>query len=700
MKAQLDGEAARTIAGLPLTNSNYSEAITLLEERYGQTHKIISCYMKALWELQKPSDNVPSVKDFYDNMESYIRGLRSLGKTEDAYGDLLVPVIFEKLPCRIKTQISREHGDKAWTLTELKDAIYHEIQASQAGDMMTLNEDPVTSTAQFLTRGTNKRTYNTQNPTTAQFKTLKCAYCTDNHYSNECERVVSIDKRKDIVKRDHLCFNCLRPNHTSKDCQAKGRCRLCKLKHHTSLCQRTPSQTVGKPDAGMNTNSSVTVTTTRINKSETLILLKTASSNLWFKNTAINVNILFDEGAQRTFVTERVMNTLNGRCSRSEDVNLVTFGANNSKLRRVDVADLKLETKSGCINLSALVVPRISTPMRNLVHSAIKKHDYLRDLELANHTYAENESFEIDLLIGADYFWDIIGNKVVRGPGPTAVESKLGYLLLGPSGTSDVATMNTMINKVMVSSEDEETKPCEYEFYRDQRLSHENGKYIAGLPRKQDHPPLPTNYSICERRTRSMVKKLPPDILKAYHRILEDQLHHDFIEPVSDDNKCLGHYIPHHPVYKDSSTTPIRIVYECSCSQRQEPSLNDCLDTGPCLMNDLVEILIRFRLHPIALVSDIDKAFLNVQLEESDRDYTKFLWLTDTEDPDSEFKTYRFKAVLFGSVSSPFILNAVMKTHFEKNPDAITEDLKKNIYVDNPGHGTKCEISPGTHNIT
>ena len=287
LKAQLDGEAARTIAGLPLTNSNYSEAITLLEERYGQTHKIISCYMKALWELQKPSDNVPSVKDFYDNMESYIRGLRSLGKTEDAYGDLLVPVIFEKLPCRIKTQISREHGDKAWTLTELKDAIYHEIQASQAGDMMTLNEDPVTSTAQFLTRGTNKRTYNTPNPTTAQFKTLKCAYCKDNHYSNECERVISIDKRKDIVKRDRLCFNCLRPNHTSKDCQAKGRCRLCKLKHHTSLCQRTPSQTVGKPDAGMSTNSSVTVTTTRINKSETPILLKTAPSNLWFKNTAI-----------------------------------------------------------------------------------------------------------------------------------------------------------------------------------------------------------------------------------------------------------------------------------------------------------------------------------------------------------------------------------------------------------------------------
>ena len=132
-------------------------------------------------------------------------------------------------------------------------------------------------------------------------------------------------------------------------------------------------------------------------------------------------------------------------------------------------------------------------------------------------------------------------------------------------------------------------------------------------------------------------------------------------------------------------------MYDCSCLQRQEPSLNDCLDTGPCLMNDLVEILIRFRLHPKALVSDIEKAFLNAQLEESDRDYTKFLWFTDPEDPDSEFKTYCFKAVLFGSVSSPFILNAVMKAHFEKNPDTITEDLKKNIYIDNLVSGVTKE---------
>jgi len=149
-----------------------------------------------------------------------------------------------------------------------------------------------------------------------------------------------------------------------------------------------------------------------------------------------------------------------------------------------------------------------------------------------------------------------------------------------------------------------------------------------------------------------------------------------------DDTTC-GHYIPYRILHKDSSTTPIRVVYDCSCKQVNNPSLNDYLDTGPSLIKDLVEILIRFRLYPIRFVSDIEKAFLNIQLEENDRDYTKFLWLSDPADPDSDFNVYRFKAILFDAVSSPFILNAVMKTYLESEPNTMTKDLLDNIYMDN-----------------
>ena len=48
LRAQLQGDACRVIAGLPLTEDNYDDAIELLSERYGQPHKIVEAHIKAL----------------------------------------------------------------------------------------------------------------------------------------------------------------------------------------------------------------------------------------------------------------------------------------------------------------------------------------------------------------------------------------------------------------------------------------------------------------------------------------------------------------------------------------------------------------------------------------------------------------------------------------------------------------------------
>ena len=188
-----------------------------------------------------------------------------------------------------------------------------------------------------------------------------------------------------------------------------------------------------------------------------------------------------------------------------------------------------------------------------------------------------------------------------------------------------------------------------------------------------------------------MVGRLKTDVHKIYDNIMIDYIRRDFIEGIIDIDNTVGHFIPHHPVYKDSTTTPIHIVYDCSYKANSQPSLNDCLNTGPKLINDLVEILVRFRCHNVGFVSDIEKAFLNIQLDSTDRDYTRFFGLSDPDDPDSTFDVNRFKAILFGSVSSPFILNSVVKHLLEEKHSSITEDLQTNIYVDNIVSGTNSE---------
>ena len=91
----------------------------------------------------------------------------------------------------------------------------------------------------------------------------------------------------------------------------------------------------------------------------------------------------------------------------------------------------------------------------------------------------------------------------------------------------------------------------------------------------------------------------------------------------------------------------------------------------------------RFRVKQYGISTDIEKAFLHIGLDETDRDMTRFFWLKDPENPDGPLSTYRFKSVLFGATCSPFILNATILKHLD-NTNTDTSDIRRrDLYVDN-----------------
>jgi hypothetical protein len=94
----LHEEASRTIAGFALTNANYTKAIDLLHERFGQKHKIVQSYLQALLELPSPRNTLKSLRHFHEQVETFVKGLKSFGQAQDTYGSLLVPVVLNKLP--------------------------------------------------------------------------------------------------------------------------------------------------------------------------------------------------------------------------------------------------------------------------------------------------------------------------------------------------------------------------------------------------------------------------------------------------------------------------------------------------------------------------------------------------------------------------------------------------------------------------
>ena len=82
--------------------------------------------------------------------------------------------------------------------------------------------------------------------------------------------------------------------------------------------------------------------------------------------------------------------------------------------------------------------------------------------------------------------------------------------------------------------------------------------------------------------------------------------------------------------------------------------MNFCI-LGPCLLSHIYGILIRFGFGKIGMVADVRQAFLNIEIDEKDKNFVRFLFV----DPDEENKliVYRFNRVCFRLTSSPFLLN-------------------------------------------
>ena len=236
------GVAARTIAGLPLTESNYDDAMALLTTRYGQTHKIVHTHMQALVEITSPTNSLSNLQLFYDTVESHIR---ALGTKEESYGPMLIPTILSRLPRDIHTNLACGHGNNPWTISQLKDAILKEIEVLDAV-MSPLNKSSHEAHTTPMTAALHTNT----NSHHSQRSKNSCLLCKGSHLSIRCDKVTEPQQCLEIVEKGKHCFNCL-GHHRVSQCTLKFRCKSCKQKHHSSLYGAEfskPQDVTTKPD--------------------------------------------------------------------------------------------------------------------------------------------------------------------------------------------------------------------------------------------------------------------------------------------------------------------------------------------------------------------------------------------------------------------------------------------------------------------
>ena len=122
-----------------------------------------------------------------------------------------------------------------------------------------------------------------------------------------------------------------------------------------------------------------------------------------------------------------------------------------------------------------------------------------------------------------------------------------------------------------------------------------------------------------------------PQLLNEHKKAFDEYLNLGIVEKVKNKG-IVGEviYLPHKEVIKEGrSTTKLRIVFDASAKYNGTPSLNEVLYKGPCLNADLYSLLLKFCIYQIAITADIEKAYLQISINEEHRDFLRFLWYSD-----------------------------------------------------------------------
>ena len=419
---------------------------------------------------------------------------------------------------------------------------------------------------------------------------------------------------------------------------------------------------------------------------------------------------ILDSGSQRSYVTDHIRKSLGLRSAGRKQMSIMTFGSAEAEQQECHTVRIGIQLKDGGhYEISTLTVPLICDSLAAMpVQFRMRNYRHLQELDLAD--MAQEVGSATTPQTG----------QIIRGEsGPVTLRTRLGWVLTGPVSSveqSQTVSMVTIALKISTSNSSRELErqlrafwdleslgildqeSSLYEQFK-RNIVFKDGRYEVPLPWRSSFANISLNYQLCLKRLRSLLRRLQrePRLLRDYDDIIQGQLRNGIIEPVVDPEAVSNeriHYLPNHTVVRqDKQTTKVCVVYDAS-TKSEGSSLNECLHIGPKFNQRIVEILLRFRFYRVALVADIEKAFLMVSIKPKDRDVPRFIWFDNIQSDNPEFRVFRFKRVVFGVASSPFLLNATVRHHMEGYEESFPSTVAKllnSMYVDDMVCGSNTE---------
>ena len=335
--------------------------------------------------------------------ESYIRSLKALGVNPDSYGAMLSSVLLNKLPPELRLIISRQVCGPELDLDTLMKKVEEELTARER----TTSSAPTT----FPRRGQDKdKSRSTATALVSGSQSLVpspiCCYCQQPHSSIDCSTVLNASARRQVLRTSGRCFNCLRKGHLGRDCRSANRCRKCKKKHHSSICeglfpdqQRLPTvqsdltQPANVPISQLNPEATpdvVTPTSSNVcSDNRKIVLLQTARAHVYNPSDphrTMEVRLLLDGGSQRSYITDRVKKLLTLKPSGEHRLSIAAFGSSRERPKVCPIVNVGLAPKGySHMHLSLFVVPMICEPLAGQpISTCIEGNPHLASLDLAD----------------------------------------------------------------------------------------------------------------------------------------------------------------------------------------------------------------------------------------------------------------------------------------------------------------------------
>ncbi|KAK7575924.1 hypothetical protein V9T40_012210 [Parthenolecanium corni] len=706
LKQALIGDAANLLKDHSLQEGAYETAFKYVEERYYNRRALIANHFHDLLEL--PNITFATLRETLDKVNAIIRGLKVCNLEVEKMSPLIAYIVVRKLPDRLRTDWENSYLDHSTypsfepLMTFLQNRCFafeslHPDAAAKSSDLKKIppaDEKKKQKTALTVVKK--------QKPARNSSSTPQCLMCEKNHYLSQCEQFLekTIADRFAFVREKRLCSNCFRQFHATSDCNS-SKCRKCGENHHTLLhreisgssstakkSESTADSSNSEPANGKSVLISAAAARTR---TEELVLLPSAVVLVKVGSKFIKARALIDPCSEMNLVAESFVRqhrfVTKSAIASIESVNPGQYSTSLS-------VTLKVKSRYSDYNLEfeANVVGRVPYQISSRTLKKVENLD--PELKLAD---CQLPYSSVDILIGGQYSNRILsGHKKFFG-NFSLQESMFGWVTEGPLDSS--ANVQTRCCNLTVKVEEdmarffeiEEVYPpkpvlgmherCEAHFMSTY-CQLDDGRFQARLPRDKPIRALANTYKQAraallkfERSLDAETRKLYIDFMVEYRELNHMRLAMNFDVP--------RFFIPHLFILRpDSSSTSFRTVFNASAKNQSGVSLNEALMVGPTLQPDLFDIILRFRMYPIAFVADISKMYRQIKVHPEDWPLQSILW---RDHPSQPIQVYELTTVTYGTAPASYIatkcLQIVAQQVQESNPD-VARAISSEFYMD------------------